>query len=1286
MFKLSINHTDIPLDTRVIIKKEQDKIVAYYEEKKIAEQTLHPCNLFYTRDWYYGILKEDGIEPILYVPLHVHSKYSLLDGMPSTDQIAKYSEYASALTDHGVMSGYNLFDISMRKQGKKPIFGCEVYAENFIDGQRNGRHLVLLAENHKGLKNIIKLTSMAWGNFHNKPHVKWEWLRKYSKGVIVLTACLGGEIPRLLKQNDYDNALKTTHELIDIFGPNNVFIEIQRHGIEDEKIVNAGLERLAKEAGIKIVATTDSHYSRKEDEYAHSVQLCIKTKSKITDERRLKYPGKGYFIHTSAEMYDLFSDHIDWLENTLEIAERCNVEIERGNYKMPTFELPKGYNTQEEYLEYLAWDGFEKRFKDIPEKYLNEEYKERLRFELDVIKRMGFPGYFLIVSDIVVWAKNQEILVGPGRGSAAGSLVAYVLFITDIEPIEYGLLFERFLNPDRITMPDIDLDFQDDRREEVYEYVKQKYGVESVSKIITFGSLAAKVSFRDVARVLKYETDFSNKICKTIPSRQGITLKAALEESPDFEMHYRTDSRVKEVVDIAMQLEGLVRHTSIHACGVIISDRAISDYIPQMRIENDKTKKVEIVTGITDKETESLGLLKVDFLGLRMLGVGAETVRLINQRKDVKTPIEFGTIPIDDVNVYASLAKGHTAGVFQLESAGMTSLMKELFQDIDKLKDLKGAGRECFERLVAGIALYRPGPMDEIPNYLRYMLNPEKIHYEIPQLAKILDNTYSIITYQEQVMQIVRELAGFSRGDADMVRKGMGKKIPELIEEYGQYFIHGSKEKNIPGCVENGIQENLALELWEKMKTFGLYAFNRSHAVSYGDLSAKTAWLAHYFPVEYMTAILNSYINKAERIRLYTSVCIQKNIPILPPHINLSEEKFSVDGNGIRFGLRGIRNVGSFSAELIDVRNKIGRFINLQDTVLKMTRYSSISKRNLEAMIYSGGLDCFNGTRRGKINIMQTLLDSSKFEQEYSKTGRESFISYILNQTDPTMNQLKELFKVETPDIEEFDKNQKLEKEYEFAGFYITEHPIDQYAHMLINEIVDPISLLTEEPEEEAFEYDVDTTTNIYQFNRTPEMKSTTGAFNENYSAELDFSDEASLINFEAKRINPGDFVQVAGVIRNLEIKLTKKDHSRMAIFDLQDRTGTIKVVLFNKEYERAMDNIRDGRVVKIKGTFENGDFGPQVIGKTVIDLQKNIQGNELKRIELVSAGDVEYARQQYRRTQQIANDFEGDIEIIFHNTNNGISYKMPCQIRQTAQSIQQLKYLFGENQIKFTT
>lgn len=820
---------------------DNDKVEVSFEGKVIEElPRVVFGNLFARRKMFKGkIINNNQMLVIRYADLHRHSGYSLLDGMNKISSLVEHTEYAGAITDHAIMYGVVEYYKEMKEAGKKPILGFEAYTET-IDGEKKKNHLVLIAKNEKGYKNLIKLTTLGYSNFYKRPQLKYEWLREYSEGVICSTACLGGEIPRLLLAEKKDEAKRVANELISIFGKDNFFIEVQRHGIDIENRVNDSLIELAKELNVKVIATTDSHFSLKEDSYIHEVLLCLQTGKTIDDPKRWKFQGTGYHLHTSEEMEEVWADMPEVLDNTLDIIDMINWDIELGKVYMPEFPIPEGFKDEKEYFVHLCHEGFEKRFKGT-EHFESEEYKERLQFEIDTILRMGFPGYFLIVWDYINFAKQRNILVGPGRGSACGSLVAYTLFITEVDPIKYGLLFERFLNVDRISMPDIDVDFADDRRDEVIDYVKMKYGVEAVSKIITFGTLAAKAVVRDVTRVLNKPYALGDRISKAIPKEPKMTLNKALKQSQEFSTMYNTEKEVKEIVDIAMRLEGLPKNISQHACGILISPGAVSDYIPQVMIENEDTGVWELTTQYQGPLCEECGILKMDFLGLRTMGVCGSAIIDINKKRlaQGEEEIDFLSIPTNDVKVYDFISKGHTQGVFQLESPGMTSFMTQLFQDVPNYlsvlskEEMYRKGEELFERAIAGISLYRPGPIDEIPNYINFMLHPEEINYDIPELESILKNTYSVIVYQEQVMFIVRELAGFSKGQADYIRKAMGKKKHEILDEYAEYFVYGSEKHdaehpdhvlNIKGCLDSGIQEEIALGLWAKMRKFGEYA------------------------------------------------------------------------------------------------------------------------------------------------------------------------------------------------------------------------------------------------------------------------------------------------------------------------------------------------------------------------------------------------------------------------------------------------------------------------------
>ncbi|WPS85367.1 DNA polymerase III subunit alpha (plasmid) [Brevibacillus halotolerans] len=753
------------------------------------------------------------LQIIRWADLHRHSGYSLLDGANRISDIVRKTEYAGAITDHEAMFGVLEYYKQMKAAGKLPILGFEAYAEN-INGTKDRNHLLLLAKDKEGFKNLVKLTSKSQENFYYKPHVSYDMLADHGKGIISSTSCMSSEISQLLLQNKYEDAIYVAKRYIEIFGKEDYYVELQRHGFDAELIVNPQLIQLARELDLKIIGTTDSHYTDVDDAYAHEVLLSIGTATTMSNPKRMRFDGTGYHIHNADEVEELFKDLPEALNNTLEIAEKCSgFELEMNEVYMPKFDVPVPFTSEMEYLKHLSWKGFNERFGDTAKD--NDEYRDRLTFELDVIERMGFPGYFLIVWDFIDYAKRNGILVGPGRGSVVGALTAYCLHITDLDPIPLGLLFERFLNPDRISMPDIDLDFPDDRREEVIDYVKNKYGEEAVSKIITFGTLAARAVIKDVGRVLDFPVGLTAKIAKSIPAVPKMTIKKAFNESPEFAKMYETEPDVKKIVDIAVKLEGLPRHASMHACGVLIAPSSISDYIPEILMENKDTKGKERTSQFNMAECEEMGILKMDFLGLRTMTVISKSLDNINPRriKEGKSDLHYLDIPLNDKRVYQDIAKGESYGVFQLESGGMRSFMKELFADALQTED---DTMELFERLIAGVSLYRPGPLDYIPDYLKNMRNPEYIQYDHPKLKSILEFTYGVIVYQEQCMFIVRELADFTKGEADNVRKAFAKKIEKMIAPLGEKFVNG--------CIKNGIEKEIAVNIWAKMKKFGEYA------------------------------------------------------------------------------------------------------------------------------------------------------------------------------------------------------------------------------------------------------------------------------------------------------------------------------------------------------------------------------------------------------------------------------------------------------------------------------
>jgi DNA polymerase III subunit alpha len=1178
-------------------------------------------------------IKETGLEVqiVRWADLHRHSGYSLLKSSSKIKDIVEKTEYVGALTDNGVMFGTVDYYKQMKGKGKKPIIGFEAYIES-INGQKDANALVLLAMDNTGFKNLVQLSSQSYEHHFDNPQVSYDMLKKYSSGVLAISGSLTGEIPRRLKENDYEGAKEVALELASIFGKENFYLEIQRHGIAGEDRINQQLLKLGKDIGLKVAGTVDSHYTNSEDSEEHDILLCLKEGTTMDDQNRFMMEGEGYHIHSSDEVEELFADIPEVLDVTLEIAEKCNLELELGQVYLPHFAVPAPYANEAKYFEYLCWRGFEERYEGTY-KLTDAEYRERLQFEIDTINKMGFPGYFLIVWDFMRFSRENGILTGPGRGSACGSLVAYALQITEVDPIEYGLLFERFLNPDRISMPDIDLDFDDLRREEVIDYVKEKYGENAVSRIITFGTLAARAVIRDVTRVTGKPYSLGDRIAKSIPAVPKMTLKKALVESVEFKKMYDTESDIREIVDMAMKLEGLPRNISQHACGVIIAPSAVTDYIPQILIENEDTGLKEATTQITMSECEELGLLKMDFLGLRTMGVVGRALKDINPRRKAegKEEIGFLTIPTDDVKVYEFISKGNTEGVFQLESGGMTSFMRELFQDvhdylsIESQTELNKIGRQLFERTIAGISLYRPGPIDEIPNYVNNMLNPEYITYETPQLESILNNTYGIIVYQEQVMFIVRELAGFSKGQADTIRKAMGKKKTEILDEYEQYFIYGSEKHNIKGCIANGIAESIAKSLWEKMKKFGLYAFNKSHAGGYAEIAVRTAWLSYYYPTEYMTATLNSIITKSDRIKIYLSVCKKKGIEVLPPDVNKSREAFTVEGNAIRFGLMGIKNMGKVSKDVMKERDIRGEFKDFQDFAERMAINYQVNKRMLEALVYSGAVDSFEGTRKAKLSVLSKILDSASIEKKNHASGQLDLFSMS--------DEFADFKKVAIPEIEEFDKKWKLEKEKEFAGFYVTEHPLDEYVEYFEREGVYEIGFLTPKDEELVDED----------------------------------GESISSYNYD------GETVKIAGIIKDLKIFYTKKDQKPLYVFQVEDKTGDMKAVIFADRIELNQDKLVEGKVVIVQGKVKQDDFGVQIMVQNMFDIEALVNSEKPKAIWVKIA-----QKEQFEQVVEIAKANAGDLPVFIYY--NGKAYKAKESIDLNFVTFSKLQELFGEN------
>lgn len=1062
--------------------------------------------------------------------LHVHTEYSLLDGSSKIKELtARAKELGMdslAITDHGVMYGVIDFYRAAKEVGIKPILGCEVYVapgsrfdrEN-TGGEDRYYHLVLLAENDQGYKNLMKIVSKGFvEGFYYKPRVDYEVLETYHEGVIALSACLAGEVQKYLARGMYEEAMRSAQRYEGIFGKNNFFLELQDHGLPEQKMVNQGLLRLSRDTGIELVATNDIHYTFAEDEKAHDILLCIQTGKKVADEDRMRYAGGQYYCKSEEEMQALFPYAREALENTHKIAERCNVEIEFGVTKLPKYEVPEGFDSWT-YLNHLCREGFKTRYpKD------DGKLSRRLDYELDVIRTMGYVDYFLIVWDFINYARSKDIMVGPGRGSAAGSIVSYTLGITNIDPVRYNLLFERFLNPERVSMPDIDVDFCYERRQEVIDYVVEKYGKDQVVQIVTFGTLAAKGVVRDVGRVLDLPYAMCDSIAKMIPNDLGMTLDKAIAANPDLRKLYNEDAQVKYLIDMSKRLEGLPRHTSMHAAGVVIGSRSIDEFVPLS-----KAADGTITTQFTMTTIEELGLLKMDFLGLRTLTVIQNAVHLAE--KDYGISIDIDHIDFDDKRVLESIGTGRTEGVFQLESGGMKSFMKELKP-------------ENLEDIIAGISLYRPGPMDFIPRYLKGKNDKSSITYECPQLEPILSPTYGCIVYQEQVMQIVRDLAGYTMGRSDLVRRAMSKKKTAVMEKERQNFVYGNEAEGVKGCIANGIDEKTANHIYDEMIDFAKYAFNKSHAAAYAVVSYQTAYLKYYYPKEFMAALMSSVMENVSKFSEYILNCRRMmNIAVLPPDINEGESGFSVSGGGIRYGLSAIKSVGKPVVDaILEERAKNGKFRTMEDFINRMTQ-REVNRRTLENFIKSGALDSLPGTRRQKMAVGPTLLDNKARERKNAFEGQMSLF-------DIAGEEEKKEFEVVFPDVGEYAKEELLAFEKDILGVYISGHPLDDYEALWRKNITATAAdFIVDEETEEAV-------------------------------------------------VKDGIKAVIGGLVTGKTVKTTRTGQL-MAFITLEDLMGSVEVIVFPRDYENNRDLLTEDEKLFIRGRVSLGD---EPVGKLVCE------------------------------------------------------------------------------------
>ena len=1142
--------------------------------------------------------------------LHVHTEYSLLDGSNKIKECVKRVKELGmdsvAITDHGVMYGVIDFYRAARAEGIKPILGCEVYVapnsrfdKELTGGEERYHHLVLLAENNQGYANLMKIVSRGFTEgYYYKPRVDMEVLREFHEGIIALSACLAGEVPRYIEKGMIEEAKQAALKYQDCFGKGNYFLELQDHGIPMQQTVNAALLSMSRELGIPLVATNDVHYTRAEDAQAHDILLCIQTGKVVTDENRMRYEGGQYFIKSEEQMKELFPYALEALENTHKIAERCNVEIEFGVTKLPKFEVPQGYDSWT-YLNKLCMDGLKERYPDD-----DGTLKERLDYELSTIRRMGYVDYFLIVWDFINYAKENGIPVGPGRGSAAGAIVSYCLKITDIDPIRYNLLFERFLNPERVSMPDIDIDFCYERRQEVIDYVRRKYGADKVVQIVTFGTMAAKGVIRDVARVLDLPYSFGDTLAKMIPNELNITLQKALDMNPELRSRYDTEEQVKNLLDMCMKLEGLPRHTSMHAAGVVICQKPAEEFVPLSRGSDGS-----ITTQFTMTTIEELGLLKMDFLGLRTLTVIKDAVDLV--RQDTGKELSMGNIDYNDPKVLDFIGTGKTDGVFQLESGGMKNFMKELRP-------------QSLEDIIAGISLYRPGPMDFIPRYIKGKNNPESITYETPLLEPILSPTYGCIVYQEQVMQIVRELGGYTLGRSDLVRRAMSKKKQAVMEKEKANFVYGNPEEGVPGCISRGISEAVADHIYEEMMDFAKYAFNKSHAACYAVVSYQTAFLKYYYPLEFMAALMTSVIDNSAKVTEYIMSCRSMGIEILPPDVNYSLAGFSVQDGKIRFALTALKSVGRPVIEgIVAERAANGNYKTLEDFITR-TSELDINKRVIENLIKAGAFDSLPGTRKQKMFVYAGLVDRLVKDKKNNLVGQMSLFDLVREEE-------KSDFHTPLPDVGEFDRQELLAYEKEVVGFYISGHPLEEYKTFLERRITAK-------------------TSDFYRDEETGEPK-----------------------------VTDGKEVVIGGILTDKKIKYTK-NNKIMAFLTIEDLYGSIEVVIFPRDYERNQSRLEvDGKIfVQGRVQLEDEKDG-KMIGSVISRF------DEMPRRLAIGFADKDSYLKQADQVTELLNGSEGKDSVLIVCKKERVQKLLPpnqnIHIEETL--LERLSAAFGKDNIK---
>ena len=1153
-----------------------------------------------------------------FVHLHVHTEYSLLDGACRIQGLAKrvkeLGQSAVAITDHGVMYGVIDFYRACKAEGVKPIIGCEVYVaarsrfDKVHEFDAESRHLVLLCKNEEGYRNLSYIVSLAFTEgFYIRPRIDMDLLRQHSGGLIALSACLAGEIPKRLLQRGYDSAREYALEMREIFGE-DFYLELQDHGIRDQAAVNRGLLRLHQDTGIPLVCTNDCHYLRKEDAEAHDVLLCIQTGKMVEDENRMRYEPQNFYVRSTEEMEALFKEYPDAIANTERIAERCNLEFTFGKYHLPQFQLPEGYDAFT-YMEEQCEKGFAKRYAG------REEYHKQLEYEMDMIRRMGFVDYFLIVSDFVNYARSVNIPVGPGRGSAAGSMVSYCLGITDIDPVKYGLYFERFLNPERVSMPDIDMDFGDTRRDEVLAYVRRKYGDDHVAHIVTFGTMAARNAIRDVGRVMNIPYADVDTIAKQIPMGKkedgtAITLDDALAMVKPLKELYDTDQSIHALVDTARALEGMPRHASTHAAGVVITKDPVVTYVPLAT--NDDT----VVCQYTMVTLEELGLLKMDFLGLRNLTVLEDAVQMVRKHRP---DFSLSDIPENDQAVFDMLTAGKTSGVFQMESAGMTGVCV-------------GLRPQSIEDLTAIVALYRPGPMEAIPRFIACKHDPKLVTYKHPALEPILSITYGCIVYQEQVMQIFQQLAGYSLGQADMVRRAMSKKKVKDIEKEREAFLHGDKERGIAGCVANGIPEDVAKAIYDEIYDFANYAFNKAHAVSYAVVAYQTAWFKCHYPREYMAALLTSVLDNTDKVTEYIAECKECGIALLPPDINASQDVFTVEEGGIRFGLVAIKNIGrSFIQAVMRQRELGGSFSSLQDFCERMGE-ADINKRAVENLIRSGAFDSTGAKRSQLLAVYERILSGISDSRRSNLDGQMDFFGMAGNTRHA---------EVKLPDIPEFSASERMAMEKETTGLYLSGHPMDDYREAARK--IGAVSI---------------------------------ASINEDFAREDG-----------PQRYQDGQRVTLAGVVTSSKTKTTR-NNSLMAYVTLEDDTGSMELLCFSRTLESCGSYLQENQAVVVRGKLSVRDEkAPQLMCDSAWPLTGDLTNLPERKQESQGAeGKVLYLRldsvqsKEFRHLQLVLQMFPGNTPVKIRIVDTGKLLGTTCLLHDSL--LREVRERLGEENV----